>query len=355
LGDFLRAFDTIVEKALSEKVDFFLFAGDAFKTREPTQTQQREFAKRIKKITDANIPVILLVGNHDTSNATGKANSLDIYTTLDLPRVYVIRDLEKIEVNGLQIVGFPWLSRSDFVTAHERLKGILKSLDPDKPAIAMVHASVAGATYGSERQIMMGGDMVVDKESINHPGLAYVALGHIHLRQVIPNTKVPMVYPGSIERVDFGESKEDKGFELVTIEKSGTKWTARHIHYTTNPRPFVTIKVKLNGQSEPTDQVTASIKSRDIKDAIVKVLIDVPDGGSSDIDLGKIRQALKPAFTIAAISKNMQRSMRQSLGETVSELTVPETLDKYFTAKNIAPTRAKHLAKLAEELINDSN
>ena len=159
LGDFLRAFDIIVDKALSEKVDFFLFAGDAFKTREPTQTQQREFAKRIKKITDAGIPVIMLVGNHDTSNATGKANSLDIYATLDLPRVHVIRDLEKIEVGGLQIVGFPWLSRADFVTSHDKLKDILKSLDPAKPAIGMVHASVAGATYGSERQVMMGGDI----------------------------------------------------------------------------------------------------------------------------------------------------------------------------------------------------
>ena len=120
------------------------------------------------------------------------------------------------------------------------------------------------------------------------------------------------------------------------------------------PRPFVTIKVKLN-DSDPTDQVVAAIKSRDVKDAIVKVLIDVPDGGSPDTDLGKIRTALKPAFTIAAISKNMQRTTRQNLGETVSELTVPEALNKYFIAKNFALPRAKHLSKLAEELINDSN
>src|SRR4051812_41556572 len=73
LGDFLKAFDKMVDYAVSDKAGYFIFSGDAFKTREPTPTHLREFAKRIRKLAKAGIEVVLLVGNHDTSNATGKA------------------------------------------------------------------------------------------------------------------------------------------------------------------------------------------------------------------------------------------------------------------------------------------
>ena len=40
------------------KVDLVLFCGDAYKTREPSQTQQREFAKRIKRLSEGGIPLL---------------------------------------------------------------------------------------------------------------------------------------------------------------------------------------------------------------------------------------------------------------------------------------------------------
>ena len=50
LLDFFATFDFIVDKALEENVDAVLFAGDAYKTRDPNPTQQRGFGERIKKI-----------------------------------------------------------------------------------------------------------------------------------------------------------------------------------------------------------------------------------------------------------------------------------------------------------------
>jgi exonuclease SbcD len=40
--DFLKSLDTIVETAISEKVDLVLFAGDAYKDRNPAPTFQRD-------------------------------------------------------------------------------------------------------------------------------------------------------------------------------------------------------------------------------------------------------------------------------------------------------------------------
>lgn len=353
LQDFLSAFDKMVDYAKDNQVDFFIFSGDAFKTREPSPTHLREFAKRINRLTKSGVEVVLLVGNHDTGNAAGKANTLDIYSALEKEKVTVIREPSLIEVNGLQIVGVPWVSRAEFVGIHDRLKDLFKEVDPAKPAIVMAHASVSGAKYGSERQVMMGGDFVLDKEVLDNPKVCYIALGHIHQRQVVPGTKAPMVYAGSIERVDFGEAKEDKGFELVEIKQVASSWRATHEHISTNPRKFVEIKVSLSPDvTNPTEEVLREIAKHDVSDSVVKIDIKVPPDSPSDIDTGAIRRALKDSFYIAAISKSINRVTRETLGETPEELSPLQALDRFFIAKKVDAKRSKHLGELARELLD---
>jgi exonuclease SbcD len=354
LLDFLRALDVVINKAIQEKVDIFLFAGDAFKTREPTQTQQREFARRIKKITDSGISVVMLVGNHDTPNAHGKANALDIYSMLNLTGVHVMRDLEKIEVRGLQIVGLPWLSRQDFEGCEKKLNELLISLDQSKPAIAMVHGSMEGAMFGGWSEVTLGHDMAVPKVWFDNSKLSYVALGHIHKMQRISGTKIPMVYSGSIERIDFGEAGEDKGFQLVEIEKTDGRWKASHEHISTNPRPLLTVKAKITESSkDPTEEVLEEIRQVSIEGSVVKVLIDIEPNADSAIDIAKIKQALSKAWHVVSISKNVARIVRDSsiIGDGVTELKPMQALGKYFASKSVSAERAGHLAKLAERLL----
>ena len=69
--DFLNTFDELVDYALQENVDLVIFAGDAYKDRNPSQTHQKEFAKRLLKLTKENIPIALVVGNHDMPGSKG--------------------------------------------------------------------------------------------------------------------------------------------------------------------------------------------------------------------------------------------------------------------------------------------
>jgi len=355
LQDFLKAYDAMVDYAVQEKADYFIFSGDAFKTREPTPTHLREFAKRIRRLAKAGIEVALLVGNHDTGNAAGKANTLDIYSALETEHVHVIREPELVTVKGLQVVGIPWVSRAEFATVHDKIKSLFKEVNPTQPAIVMAHASVSGAKYGSERAVMMGGDFVLDKNVLDNPKISYVALGHIHQRQVITGTKVPMVYSGSLERVDFGEAKEDKGFEVVELKDTAGKWRATHQHISTNPRNFVEIKVDLTKDgANPTQEVIEAIGKHDVKDAVVKVIINVPPECAHDVDVAAIRHALRDSFFIAAISKNISRVTRETLGETPEELSPLQALERYFTAKKVDGKRSKHLRELARELLEMS-
>lgn len=208
LLDFLESFDYAVDYTLKNNIDLVLFAGDAYKTRSPSPTYQREFAKRIKKIA-SKIPVVLLVGNHDIPQALGKANTLDIYKTLEVENVYVARKAEIIELNlskgqTIQIATLPWLPKDFLATREdykakpiqeiyrmmsEKLQKIVEDLalkvKPDFPAVLLAHATVAGAEYGSEHKVFMGSDVILPLNIFTGKPWDYVALGHLHKHQVL--------------------------------------------------------------------------------------------------------------------------------------------------------------------------
>src|SRR4030067_840096 len=88
--DFLKSLDTIVDTAIDEKVDLVIFAGDAYKDRSPAPTFQREWGRRIMRLSKAKIPTLLLIGNHDVSPAAGRAHAIQEFDTLPVPYVRVL-------------------------------------------------------------------------------------------------------------------------------------------------------------------------------------------------------------------------------------------------------------------------
>lgn len=202
--DFLRALDQIVETAIQEKVDLVLFAGDAYKDRAPSPTFQREWGSRIVRLSQARIPTLLLVGNHDLSPAFGRAHAVQEFDTLQVPYVRVLAKPQFLSSADLwdlplQVIALPWITRSNLVALydlhgeallevktkleeriHDLVQDWLERADPTLPTVLLAHASVQGATYGSERSIMLGNDLVLSQALVKDPRLDYVALGHIH-------------------------------------------------------------------------------------------------------------------------------------------------------------------------------
>src|SRR5258708_36662341 len=88
----------MIDYARQNEVDMVIFAGDAFKNRQPNPTFQREFAWRVRDLCDS-CPVVLLVGNHDLPTTLARASSIEIYQTLNVPNVGVgdTSDLPQLE------------------------------------------------------------------------------------------------------------------------------------------------------------------------------------------------------------------------------------------------------------------
>src|SRR5437899_2330790 len=82
LNDYLARLDEAIDYGLAEGADLVLIAGDIYKNRMPNPTHQREFAKRVRRIRQAGLPIVILIGNHDISPAAGRAHSIEIFDTL---------------------------------------------------------------------------------------------------------------------------------------------------------------------------------------------------------------------------------------------------------------------------------
>jgi len=379
LGDFLRAFDTLVEYALKNDVHLVLFAGDAYKGRKPSPTLQREFAKRIRRLAEAEIPVFLLVGNHDMPRAASRATSVEIFDTLAIENVWVkgVPGTEIIETRGgpVQVMALPWVNRGWLLSQEEHIgKSLLEidsliaekweriveneveHLDQEIPSLLVAHGTVFGAVYGSERSVILGQEMVIPRSAVTNSAFDYVALGHIHKHQAL-HQNPPVVYAGSVERVDFGEEGEEKGFVVAEVEKGEARWEFIPLE----ARPFVTISVEAKGAA-PMSQILEAISRFEVKGAIVRVLISTAAEAAPLIKEKEVRKSLEEAFLVATISKDVERAPRLRLGgqwvsprDSVGEEMAPEeVLERYLEAKRVPRERAKVLLAHARKIIEES-
>ena len=384
LQDFLQTFDFIVDKAIEEGCDALVFAGDAYKTRDPNPTQQRGFGERIKRAAH-KMPVVLVVGNHDTPNAEGRANTLDIYSALEIDNVYVSRTPELLNIptksGNLQIITLPWLHKNDYKTVGDKLLGLYEKIDPTSPAIFLSHAEIEGASYGSEKGMAIANDVTIPLSLLQDRRLSYVALGHIHKHQVLSKDP-PIVYAGSPHRIDFGEEKEDKGVILVEIESSNsvilgnrhqavtpesstrkdsgqarmTRFKTTYQFIDTNARKFLTITITLSpDDKDPTLRVLEEIKKHNFKEKIIRLIINIPANCDGELQMDKIKKSFSDAHLIAGISRNVERKERTRLDitEEVERLTPIEALRKYFESKKTPPEKQKTLEKYATELLDN--
>ncbi len=386
IADFLARLDEISQYAFDHAADLIIFAGDAFKTRDPDPTQQREFARRIKKLAD-QIPVFMLVGNHDIPGVAARATSIDIFRTLEVPNVLVGRQPGSQVIHtrsGEVFLGWmPFPVRNRLLLAQDDLRGASvdeldralesyvsdelvglarQAAEHDLPRVLVGHFSVSGAVYGSERSVMLGRDLAVQKSALADPAWDYVALGHIHKHQNLTakeqrsrgggeNGLPPVVYSGSLERIDFGEEVEDKGFCWIELERGLTTWEFVKVQ----ARPFRTIKVDVRDEEDVTAAVIARIQGRDIEGAIVRVLIRLNESQEAALRRREIEQALAPAANIAGISTEVERETRlPGIGSAPEALTPQQWLERYFASKNKSPERIQALLKAAESLLDNS-
>jgi len=360
-------------------VDLVLFCGDAYRSRDPSQTHQREFARRLARLSEAGIPVFLLVGNHDLPHALGRASAVEIFGVLQVPHVTVGDHLTTYRVdtqNGpLQVVALPWPRRSVLFSREETrgltlqqvthmleqrladgLRRELEALDAGIPAILAGHVTLSSAATGSEAHMMLGQGHVLLPSAVVHPALDYVALGHVHKHQVLHQRPLT-VYAGSLQRVDFGEAEEEKGFCVVEMDASQPQGqrVADFQFVPVKGRSFITIPVDVLAEDQdPTATVVRTIQRYRIEEAIVQLFVRASRQTLALLRDDEIRKCLDAAHHVAAIRKEALEPQQTRLEPAaVRSMTVLEALGRYLELRGTPPERKELLMRYARELVEE--
>ncbi len=376
IKDFLASLDVIVQTALDESVDLVLFAGDAFKDRHPSPTFQREWAKRIRRLSEAEIETVIVIGNHDRSASIAHANALEVYQTLEIPYIHIVSTpsvLQPADLNGLQtnLVVIPWMMREDMqqvleMTSEEirnrevqvyqdlltqYIENELKGIDQTLPTILTAHGTVESAIFGEEKNIAIGGEFILPLALLKNPLFDYVALGHIHHAQDLnPEGYPPIIYAGSIERVSFSEANEKKYFVRADVEKGQTTYEWREL---TNIRAYVDIYVNLRGKEELMPVILEKIPTDGSQDeAVVRMILEYDQAQEAMIDDVVIRKAFESAFSFNLVKRPILKN-RIRLGEEtyVADLQEEDLLRLYWDSKDVDEVALEQYLEVAKQII----
>lgn len=381
LLDFLGSFDQVIDYCVNNNVDLAIFAGDAYKNRNPSQTHQHEFAKRIQRLSSEGIPTVLVEGNHDIPSVIGRATALDIFKTLEVPNLILGNKAQTHVINTtsgpIQVVTIPWARRSTLLTRQETkglslekineniqqkldtiISELASALDPSIPSILTSHVTISGAKTSSEQSMMLGRDYVLLNSSVSLPSFDYVALGHIHKQQVINESNPTVTYSGSLERIDFGEENDEKGFYSVDLdEKAQSGNRVKKLEFIkVNSRVLLTIKVEIDSEDiDPTNKVLKEISKHDLEETVVRLIISMPSSYEGKLIDSQIREALNKAHYIAGISITITGAERARLGSDYNSNTSPiETLKMYLKVKKVPDQRAELLIDTATSIMENT-
>ncbi|CCI19261.1 MAG: exonuclease subunit SbcD [Microcystis panniformis] len=374
LEDFMGSLSLCIDRAIATPVDLVLFGGDAFPDATPPPFVHEAFASQFRRLADANIPTVLLVGNHDQHSQGNGGVSLSIYRTLAVPGFIVGDRLTTHRIttrNGdIQVITLPWLTRATLLTRPETeglslsgvnellinrlepvLEGEIRQLDTSVPTVLLAHLMADRASLGAERFLAVGKGFTVPLSLLNRPQFEYVALGHVHKHQNLnPSNDPPIVYPGSIDRVDFSEEKEDKGYVLIEVAKGEVKWEFCPLPV----RTFRSIEVDVSEAENPQKELLKALKKHDIQEAVIRLVYKIRSEQLELINTNQLDEALKPAHSYSIRAELISQLTRPRLPElgVGNQLDPMEALKAYIDNKKDLRDIVDDMLEAAQLLLN---
>ncbi|MDB9514477.1 exonuclease subunit SbcD [Kamptonema animale CS-326] len=373
LEDFTSTLGRCMDRAISEPVDLVIFGGDAFPDATPPPFVKEAFARQFSRLVEAQIPTVLLVGNHDQHSQGQGGASLGIYRTLGVPG-FIVGDrleLHRIQTrNGpVQVITLPWLTRSTLMARSETegfslddvnklladrlrvaIEGEIRRLDSEVPTILLAHLMADRANLGAERFLAVGKGFNIPLSMLTRPCFDYVALGHVHKHQNLNKSNdPPVIYPGSIERVDFSEEKEDKGFVLVELERGKATWEFCPLPV----RDFCTIKVDVSQAENPQVEILKAIEKKEIKDAVVRLIYQLRSDQLNSIENAELHSALREAHSYTIQPELLSQLARPRLPELDSSNSIDplEALKTYLDSREDLKEIAENMLEAANSLL----
>ena len=294
-ADFMRSFEWMVKDCVNNvKPDLLVIGGDVCDTPNPSNIIRGFFSAQLSKLLEADIPVVILVGNHDVLQ---QSHALDALKKLNLKKIKVIDKPMKHNFEGHELLFFPYsldVERKLILIKDQFTQFIDKLPEKEEgvPRLLFAHFGVKGGRLNSYSDSETPPNIDVDSNSstsseekekkafinrkatdisvddLDKVGAEYVILGDFHEHQILNTKKCVAMYTGSIERTSMTEADQKKGFVVYDseAEEKGSMGKCRFVEYP-KCRPMIEIRGTLSAMKEE----FGKIDKEAFKGAVVKL------------------------------------------------------------------------------------
>lgn len=197
-----RALSNLIDLAIEKSVAFVLISGDLYDGDWQDYNTGLFFVNQVRRLRDAEIPLLLISGNHDA------ANKMTMELTLPENVSFLSAQRpETIRLPGLDVAVHGQSFAKSAV--YEDLSEAYPAADSGLFNLGMLHTSATGRE-GHEPYAPCS------IESLKLKGYDYWALGHIHQREVLSEDPF-IAFSGNIQGRHIRETGP-KGCLLVTVQ-----------------------------------------------------------------------------------------------------------------------------------------
>ena len=359
--DFINALARVVDYAIKEEIDIFVISGDLYDRVTIGPTLLRLVREKIwKPLIKSNIPVILVGGNHDSPQMIEKGSPFGEVTLI--PNSTAVRNPQTFNVTALhskEEIGFvllPYMTATQAVTYAEKymkeeyekeehmarsqefyrtiVNRYVSRLDT-KIKIIVGHFFVESSKIGViPYPDQLPHEFIFKRDMLPLDQVDLAVFGHIHTPQTLCDEKV--LIPGSLERVDFGETNEDKGFYILDTMNKSLKFISN------NPRSLIKVYIEVpEGTENPTDYILNIIKKKNLENAIVRITIRITSFLKEQVILRRIHPYLE--------ENTFHSEIKWDTSEKTREIILPKfVLDPLVLFSNFISEKYKDYPYLKE-------
>ncbi|MCX8194386.1 MAG: DNA repair exonuclease [Candidatus Pacearchaeota archaeon] len=312
----LKAFESVIERCISEKVDFVIIVGDFFDTAIPSIEVMRVAASNLRRLKENGIACFIIPGSHDYS-ISGKS-MISVFDEgglcIDLTQKEII--YKKVFLYGIagkkggmeqrQLLE----NKEDFRRLTDRIAS-LKKENKIESSVLLLHTTVnelLPGTLSNHAPSLSIADLP--------EGFDYYALGHIHASKILNKGKAAVAYPGPVFPSNFSELEQQHEASFLIIETENGSITERDITKVSfSFGKVINFEINANGETPLSlkEKISEKISSKDLKDAIVTLRIYgiLKEGKVSEIDFGKLDEEANSSGVKCLLRNTSQLSSKE--------------------------------------------
>jgi len=285
------SFKKAIDKILSEKLDFVIFAGDIFNNAMPPIDLVEKVVDELNKLKKAGIEIYVIGGSHDYSNLGKSFISL-------LDKTGVLVDVGKFE----------YLSKNEIkldYTKNDKLKlnivGVLgKKHGLDKNIYKNISGGDLSENYFNvfvfhttldnfKPNFMKAVKTEITKEYLPK-GFDYYAGGHIHTFMQSEYSGSPISYSGCLFPNNFSELKREKpGFSICEFDFNTRSVDIKRVYLNIFNKEYLKVEIDKLNPVEAYNLIMDKLDSLNIEGKVFLLeLVGIIDGKVSDIGINKI-------------------------------------------------------------------